>query len=208
MEFLDKLSDNIVSALSPLGIWYLIITNFVGVIAIILLAASFQMKSRKLLLLVFIFSQLCWAIYFILQGDLSSGVLCLFSIIMSLVFMQREKHKWANSIFWLFFFAAVMLACSILTFKNDWRNIFPLMGNLLTAISFYMLNQKVLRIINIGTYLCWMGNSISKFYIVALISDTATLLSVIISLLRLKFTEKKKDVKEEKSQTQNEQTAE
>ena len=193
MEFLDNLSDDIVSALSPLGIWYTIITNFIGVIAIILLASSFQMKNRNALLLVFIFSQLCWAIYFILQGDLSSGVLCLFSIIMSLVFMQREKHKWANSIFWLFFFSAVMLTCSILTFKGDWRNIFPLMGNLLTAISFYMLNQKVLRAINIGTYLCWMGNSISKFYIVALISDTTTLLSVIISLIRLKVAEKKKN---------------
>ena len=190
MEYLENLSRNIVATLSPLGIWYLIFTNLAGVFAIIFLAASFQMKSRTNLLLVFVFAQLCWAIYFILQGDLSSGILCLFSIIMSLVFMQREKHKWANSIFWLFFFSAIMVSCSILTFNHDWRNIFPLLGNLLTAISFYLLNQKMLRIINIGTYLCWIGNSVSKFYIVALISDTSTLLSVIISLIRLKKAQK------------------
>ena len=191
MEFLNNLSKDIVAILSPLGIWYTIITNFIGVIAIILLALSFQMKSRKKLLFVFIFSQLCWALYFSLQGDLSSGVMCTLSIVMSLIFMQREKHKWANSILWLFFFIALMLTCSILTFKNDWRNLFPLFGNLLTTISFFMLNEEVLRVINIETYLCWMGNSISKFYIVALISDTLTFISVIVSIIR--FNKKQKE---------------
>lgn len=194
MEFLNQLSKNIVTALTPLGIWYTIITNFIGVIAIILLALTFQMKSRNKLLLVFIFSQLCWAAYFSLQGDLSSGIMCAISIVMSLIFMQRQKHKWANSILWLFFFIALMLTCSILTFKNDWRNIFPLLGNLLTAISFFMLNEKILRVINIGTYLCWMGNSISKFYIVALISDTLTFISVIVSIIRFNKEQKNSEI--------------
>ena len=194
MVFLNKLSADIVATLTPLGIWYTIITNFIGVIAIILLSASFQMKSRSKLLAVFIFSQLCWAIYFSLQGDLSSGVMCTICIVMSLIFMQREKHKWANSILWLFFFIALMVTCSILTFKNDWRNLFPLFGNLLTTISFFMLNQKVLRFINIGTYLCWMGNSISKLYIVALISDTLTFISVIVSIIRFNKEQKNGEI--------------
>ena len=185
MEFLNELSKIIVQGLSSLGVWYDILVNFFGVIAIILLVMSFQMKSRIKLLLVFILSQSTWIIYFVLQGDLASGIMCTIAIIMSLIFMQREKHKWANSIFWLFFFVALMLTCSILTFK-DWRDLFPLLGNVLTAISFFTLNDKLLRTINIGTYLCWMGNSISKLYIVALISDTLTLISVIVSLIRLK----------------------
>jgi len=183
MKFLNELSSKMLIALESLGVWHDIITNFFGVVAIILLVVSFQMQSRIKLLIVFLFSQLMWAIYFILQGDLASGIMCSLSIIMSLIFMQREKHKWANSIFWLFFFIALMLTCSILTFK-DWRDLFPLLGNLLTAISFFTLNEKVLRNINVGTYLCWMGNSISKLYVVALISDTLTLISVIVSIIR------------------------
>lgn len=193
MEFLNELSKIIVQGLSSLGVWYDILVNFFGVIAIILLVMSFQMKSRIKLLLVFILSQSTWIIYFVLQGDLASGIMCTIAIIMSLIFMQREKHKWANSIFWLFFFVALMLTCSILTFK-DWRDLFPLLGNVLTAISFFTLNDKLLRTINIGTYLCWMGNSISKLYIVALISDTLTLISVIVSLIRLKKQTQPKSV--------------
>ena len=200
MEFLNELSKIIVQGLSSLGVWYDILVNFFGVIAIILLVMSFQMKSRIKLLLVFILSQSTWIIYFVLQGDLASGIMCTIAIIMSLIFMQREKHKWANSIFWLFFFVALMLTCSILTFK-DWRDLFPLLGNVLTAISFFTLNDKLLRTINIGTYLCWMGNSISKLYIVALISDTLTLISVIVSLIRLKKQTPPKSVE---TQTENE----
>ena len=108
MEFLNELSKIIVQGLSSLGVWYDILVNFFGVIAIILLVMSFQMKSRIKLLLVFILSQSTWIIYFVLQGDLASGIMCTIAIIMSLIFMQREKHKWANSIFWLFFFVAIL----------------------------------------------------------------------------------------------------
>ena len=201
MNFLNELSQKMLSSLETLGVWHDVITNFFGVIAIILLATSFQMKSRIKLLLVFLFSQMMWATYFILQGDLASGIMCSISITMSLVFMQREKHKWANSIFWLFFFIAVMLTCSILTFK-DWRDLFPLLGNLLTTISFFTLNEKVLRNINIGTYLSWMGNSISKLYVVALISDTMTLISVIISIVRFNSKKTEKQIKTEENDLQ------
>jgi hypothetical protein len=198
MNFLNELSQKMLSSLETLGVWHDVITNFFGVIAIILLVISFQMKSRVKLLLVFLFSQLIWAIYFVLQGDLASGIMCTVAITMSLVFMQREKHKWANSIFWLFFFIAIIVTCSILTFK-DWRDLFPLMGNLLTTISFFTLNEKLLRSINVGTYLCWMGNSISKLYVVALISDTLTLISVIISIVRFNVKKSEKQINTEEN---------
>lgn len=183
MDFLHIVSNHIVTTLSKLGVWYNIIVSIVGVVSIIVLFLTYQMKSRDKILFVYIFAALSWMTYFLLQGDLTSAFMNIIGIIRSLIFMQREKHKWAKSIFWLFFFIAIMLVCAIFTFST-WKDLFPLIGNIIGTISFFVLNEKILRVLNITTYLFWIGNSISKLYYLALVSDSLALVSLIISLIR------------------------
>ena len=191
MPFLNNLSKSIVDSLSVLGVYYSVLTTAVGVISIVVLFLSYQMKTRGKILTTYIGAATGWMLYFILQGDLTSAILNVIGIIRSVIFMQREKHAWAKSIFWLFFFIAVMVTCVALTF-TDWKDLFPLIGTILGTISFFVLSETLLRLLNVGTYCMWMCNSIFKGFVVAMVSDGFALLSCIISLIRYRDKDKGK----------------
>ena len=183
MPFLTDLSNSIVDSLSALGVYYNVLTTVVGVVSVVILFMSYQMKTRGKILATYIGAAAGWMLYFILQGDLTSAMMNVIGIIRSVIFMQREKYKWANSVFWLFFFIAIMVGCVLLTFSS-WKDIFPLLGTVLGTISFFVLSETLLRVLNIGTYCMWIGNSISKGYVIAMISDAFALISCIISIIR------------------------
>jgi hypothetical protein len=198
MPFLNNLSKAIVDGLSTLGIYYTILTTAVGIVSVVVLFLSYQMKTRGKILATYIGAAAGWMLYFILQGDLTSAMMNVIGITRSIVFMQREKHKWANSVFWLFFFIAIMVGCVLLTFSS-WKDIFPLLGTVLGTISFFVLSETLLRVLNIGTYCMWIGNSISKGYVIAMISDAFALISCIVSIIRYR------DKKQTKSQNSAEE---
>lgn len=163
--------------------WYVILFNAIGVIGTILQFLVFQMKTRKRIILVNILSNVSWLLYFFLQGDFLSGLANIIGIISNIIFVLREKHKWADSKLWLILFLTVGGIYALITFKV-WKDIFALLASIFSIIAFFMLKEKNIRIISLFTYIMFVGNSISKGYIVALIADITALISVIVALVR------------------------
>lgn len=183
---LIDLSEQLVSFLGGnLGVWYHVLYNAVGVISIAIQFMIFQMKNRRSILIVGIFSHLGFMTYFCLQGEFISSVGNIIGIISSSIFLMRNKYKWANSNLWIIFFLAVGATFSILTFKT-WKDIFPMLGCLSSMTAFFMIKEENIIKTSFFTYIFFMCNSISKFLIVALIADVTAFISVIISLIVLK----------------------
>ena len=194
MRYLAELSRTIKPALiNSLGVWHTVISYSIGVISIVFLFLSFQMKDRKKILLVNTIGSFGWICYFLLQGDLVSGLTGSVSIIRTIIFLFREKHAWARSIVWLFVFIALTLTFTIMSF-NTYKDLFPMIANVLATISFFMIKEKNIRMFSLGCYSFWMLNSITKGYWIALVSDTCALTSVIISIFR--YNKKLKDEKD------------
>ncbi len=188
MGFLQSISNSITVTISSIGVWGDIIVNLFGVIAIISMFIGYQMKQRQKIFILYMIANVCWVFYFTLQGNLVSALMCLISLIRSLVFLQRGKKKWAESILWLYFFLAVMLTSTVLTYR-DWRDIFALLATAFGTIAFFAIKEKTLRIVNSGAYIFWMVNSITNLYWVALISDTISFISLLIALYRYRKVE-------------------
>ena len=143
-----EISDKLVGTLSnSLGIWYTIILNAFGVIAIIVKVSEYQFKSRKAIFSLAICSFVCWTMYFLLQGDFVGSFINFTCFIELIVFFQRGKHAWADAKWLLYFFLALQLTLGILTFKV-WHDIFAICGGLLTTFSYFVLNKKTYRILS------------------------------------------------------------
>lgn len=187
-----QLSNDIVNTLSAsLGVWYLIIVNAFGVISIILKVTEFQCKSRKYIFLFATSSACCWIFYFALQGDFVSALINFVCTIQMLVFMQRGKYKWADSIWWMICFLLVQLAFSIATFKA-WSDIFALLGGLLVTVVYFVVNQKAYRALAFVSLLLWIFNGIFKGYVIALINDSFGAISALVGIIRFDILGKKK----------------
>lgn len=189
MGVLQNISNAITSAINSLGVWGDVIINLFGVIAIVSVLVSYQMKERDKIFILYIVATFSWIIYFILQGNLVSGIMCVISVCRSLVFMQRGKKKWAESAWWLVVFFVLMVGATIFTYR-DWRDIFALLATALGTIAFFMVKEKHIRYVNVVAYVFWILNSVTNLYVVSTISDVATLISLLIAIYRFRKTER------------------
>lgn len=189
MGVLQNISNAITSAINSLGVWGVVIINAFGVIAIVSILASYQMKQRDKIFILYIIATFAWMSYFVLQGNLVSGIMSVIAVCRSLVFMQRGKKKWAESVWWLVGFLVIMLGSTILTYR-DWRDIFALLATAFGTVAFFAVKEKNIRLINLGAYICWILNSATNLYWIALVSDSATLVSLLIAIYRFRKTER------------------
>ena len=195
-----EFGDNVVKTLTnSLGnLWYVLLINFIGALAIISKIIETQNKKRSAILYIAIFNFLCWILYFFLSGDLTCTSLSIISFIQLILFSQRGKHKWADSIAWLFFFYALQLGASILTWRNAF-SLFSIIGGVFSATAYFVMDVKLYRILFLASLLLWICNGIVNFYPMALIHDTFGCVSLIVAMIRSK--EKKQDVVDERDNT-------
>ena len=190
-SFIAEISDNLVSTLNnSLGIWYVIVLNAFGVMAICCKILEYQSKKRNLAFLLAMVAQTLWVAYFVLNGDFISAISCLLTFLAVLLFSQREKYKWAKSVWWLVAFLVVQGALSVLTFKG-WKDIFPALAGFGGVIAYYCVDMRKYRAISFFYSLAWLLNSVLKLYLLAFISDLASVISVSVGIYRYDIRKKK-----------------
>ncbi len=189
---LSDISQNIVSTLSSaLGVWYIILFNLIGVVAIVVKVTETQMKKRSGIVLFAIIGYSCWVAYFLLNGNFTSAIVNLIGGVQGLVFLQRGKHKWADSKFWLVFFIVVQLIASIFTWSS-WFSIFSIVAGLISTVAYFVMNEKVYRYLFAVLISFWIINGIVYFYWIALIHDIFALISILIAIVRYNILGQKK----------------
>ena len=166
-----------------LGDIYYILFYGIGIIAIGIKVAEVQLKRRAKILLLSMICSTLWIIYYLLGGNVTSALTGLLSVVRCIIFSQREKHKWANSVFWLFFFLIAQTLVGVFTFSS-WRSLFAVTAGYLQTVAYYVISVKTYRFVILFAFLCWMGNSISNGLWVALCSDTFGITSTIIAIAR------------------------
>ena len=97
--------------------------------------------------------------------------------------MLQDKHKWAESQIWKFFFVGFAAMFFVLTFQV-WMDVFALLACSLSILAFFMTKENNIRKMALFAFCAFACNSISKLYIVALIADLTALISIITSLMR------------------------
>ena len=194
-----EISNKLVSILdNSLGIWYLIILNAFGVIAICAKVCEYQSKRRGFAFTLAMISQILWTAYFIFSGDFVSALSCIITFSAVMIFTKRDKYEWAKSIWWLILFLAIQITLSFFTYKS-WKDIFVIFAGILGVMAYYCVDMKKYRILSFTYSSFWLLNSIMKVYLLALISDLASVISVTIGLLRYNILKQKPKIEEKEN---------
>lgn len=184
-----------------LGFGYLILVNLFGVLAIVFKVWESQCRRRKIIIMFACFSSASWVLYYVLNGNLTTALVGTMGIIAYLIFAQREKHKWANSKFWLFAFLLLQVLVCVFTY-TDWTSLSACSAGIFSAFAYFTTSEKSYRWTILGCQTSWLINSISNLYLVASIADTIITASIVIALVRFLNAEKKgkKEQKEIKAE--------
>ncbi len=179
-----EVSEWIVSTLGEkLGNGYSLLYNAIGVVAIFLQIMIFQMRSKKYIVLLGLFSNIGWLSYFALQGDLISCTSGIIGIVSKIIILLGAKRRWAESKWWSVCFLGFAAAFSILTFKT-WLDIFAFVASMLSVSAYFIKEENNMRKVFLFAYCAYICNSISKLYVISLVADITALISVIVSLIR------------------------
>lgn len=182
---------------SNLGIWYFAIYNLFGLISVIVKVTEYQLKSRNVTIICSFIALLSWVFYFGLKGDVASSVSTLINAISCLIFLQRGKHKWAESLFWPILFIGISFY-NLFTNFQSWHDLFCVFTSIFGVLAYYVRNIKVYRYMALCSEGCWMLNSLFKLHIVCLVCDVLGFLSVFIAILRLYWFKKNPSVNKRK----------
>ncbi|MBE6532585.1 MAG: YgjV family protein [Ruminococcaceae bacterium] len=174
---------------TSLGVGYYILVYAIGFLAMALSIIAYQFKHRVSIILGTFFGQICWVTHFLLQGDLTSAIICALTAAMLAVFVKREQWNWVKSPFCIIGFIVLISGFSILSFAV-WSDIFPLLAGIFAVIANSRSNEKSLRQFSVLFCFFWLMNSTFKLYPVAFINDLFCLISAVVSLIRYRNPQK------------------
>ena len=183
------ISSAMVENLLKLGVYYYIILNAFGIIAVILKVVEYQFKNRTVILILALTATVLWVLYFFLQGDFVSSLINLIAIMQYLIFLQRGKRKWANSKLWLYFFILLQISLGLIFFIK-WYDIFPILGGVFNVLCYFTINGKTYRKFAFICLLFWILNDVFKFYLVGFMNDFFGAVSVVIAIIRYDILKK------------------
>lgn len=166
-----------------MGFSYYILVYAIGILAMVFSVVAVQFKKRVTIILSTLFGQVSWVAYFLLQGDLTSAIVCGISAIMLAIFAKKDQWKWATSIVTVALFILVNTAFSLWSYKV-WSDVFPLFAGIFAVIANSRSSEKRLRQFTLVWCVAWLLNSTFKFYPVAFVNDFLCTASTVIALVR------------------------
>lgn len=171
--------------------WFDVLTQVIGVIAMIAFALSYQMKTQRNIVLFQLTGGAIFAVHYLMLGSLTGFCLNLVGAMRCAVYSQRGK-KWADSVIWVIFFGLLAVGVSFVTRETFWDYL-PAMAMVLSGVALYITNVKMIRILSLLVSPMWLVYSVVQSSLGSFLNEIFTLTSVIVAMIRLDFRKKPKD---------------
>lgn len=183
--------------LAELGKLYMAnpIAQILGFIAIILGCASYQGRTTKQILYLQSAGSCFWALHFFLIGAPMGGFLNAFSMPRNLIYSERGKKPWADSVLWPIGFTVVFICAatySYIVLDEGWVCLISLSAQILGNFALRLTNAQALRIYSIIISLLWLTYNVFSCSIPAVICETLNQISLYIALFRFSTFAKSK----------------
>ena len=169
-----------------------IFAQAVGIVAMIFLVLSFQMKTPKGILLLQSIGACLFAINFFLLGEYIGSMLNLVAFVRAILLYNKEKLH-TDSNLWLAILGAAYIACFVLTFtvfgeafvlRNVILQSLPVLGMFCSHLALRSSDAKIIRRISLASSVCWLIYNGVAAAIGAIACETFNLISIFIAMAR------------------------
>ena len=160
-----------------------ILGQIVSIVGMALTVLSFQLKTRKQILLFQTLGSSLWLISYLLLGTWAGCYINGFFLIRNVIFYFRKDKKWAQSIVWLPIMVVASIGVGALGYQTPW-DLLPIVGAVVGTFSMYMSNENMLRLLKLGESPCWLVYNCSIPSIGGIICELCSLTSLIVGLIR------------------------
>lgn len=171
---------------------YELVAQGVGIVAMAMNCVSYQQKTQKGVLLCQLIGSVLFAVNFLMLGAIAGGLLNLIGIFRATVFLYGDKLH-AKHFGWLIGFGSLYVLSYVIVFsafgkepsvKNLAVELLPVIGMVLTTISFRFSDAKMTRRFGIFNSPLWLIYNVFSFSVGAIICETLNLVSIVVGTVR------------------------
>ncbi len=153
-----------------------------SIVGMALTIVSFQMKTKKQILMMQTAGSAFFMASYILFASWAAVCLNIVFLIRNIVFYFKDK-KWASHGIWLYLILALVVVAGSLGFKT-YFDIIPIIGSIFGTIAAYMKKENMFRLLKLGDSPCWLIYNISIPSIGGSICEVINIISIVIGLIR------------------------
>ena len=156
-----------------------------SIIGMILTIASFQMKTRKQIIVLQTAGSTFFLLSYFLLGSWTAVYLNIIYLVRNFVFYFSKEHKWAKHKIWLAIFLGAVVVAGFVGF-HSWLDILPIFGAVFATVAMYMQSENMLRLLNILASPCWLIYNLSVPSTGGVVCEVFNMISIIVGLIRYK----------------------
>ena len=160
-----------------------ILSWFFGIGAMFSLFLVYQQKQRKKLLVCKLCADLCWVAHYLCLGACGGVIPNFIGIFRELIFISREKRRWANHIFWPIFFICLIFL-GITSFDNT-INILPITASMAVTVSLWFKKPKLTKTVLLPVSAMFLVYDVFVGSYIGVVNESLSILSLLISLFRI-----------------------
>lgn len=172
-----------------------IIANIVGLAAVALFVLSYQLKSRRNIVLVNALSRLLYVVQYVLLGALEGAALDTVGFFISLLCHRRNKgfvKKYLPAV--ILCSNALILAAGVLTYQNI-VSVLAISGVFCEITALWLNRERNIRIFSLLAAPLWLiYNLINAAYGSAL-GNAITIVSILVALVRYDILKRARNVR-------------
>ena len=159
------------------------LATVLGLGAMISLFLIYQQKKRSNMLLCKLSADIFWILHYFNLGATAGMIPNFVGIFRELVFINRKKHKWANTPLWAILFIAVNLTLGICSFEV-WYDIVPIIASSFVTVSLWIDNPKLTKIISIPVSTAFFVYDIFVLSYIGMINECIAIFSIVIYFIK------------------------
>lgn len=205
--------------------WFEILVQGIGFIAIAMNIISVQFNKHWPIMLFKSLGSLLFAVQYLLMGAYVGMAMDIIGVIRNLVFAYNVRKKNSNK-WWIALFSVITVAVGVAIIIFTWDKMITAVSHLssdpkvLTAIAVFISvlsilakfistvgygakDPHVIRMINLPTFTMWIIYNAMVLSIAAIVSDSMSIVSIIIAELRYK---KKDPISSDETATESEKS--
>ena len=163
-----------------------------GIVAMAMNCLSYQHKNRRTVLLFQLIGSVLFAVNFFMLGAFAGALLNAVGITRALVFINKERLN-ARHPAWLIAYSCLYILSYVLVFTvfgkeptvgNLIVELLPVVGMVLTTISFRYDDACAIRRFGLFNSPLWLAYNLFCFSIGAIICESISIISIVVGILR------------------------
>ncbi len=162
-----------------------IIGQIIGFFAIVIAFVSFQAKRRSSILLIQSVSNLIWSIHFFMIGAAAGGFINAYCVIRNIIYAQRERWRWVDSLVTPSVIAAGSVVILFLS-VSTWVDYLIIPSTIVSSIAFYLRDEKKMRAFSVFISMSWLVFNIVEFSISGICAEIFNLTSITVAMIRFR----------------------